>query len=182
MHHDLANRRDLTAQYSFYQISYYAACAGYSAFAVTYLLGKGFTSGQIGAILAMTNILSCALQPILGGYADKRPVSALSRLLVGCIGVTFACAAMIELLPLALAVIGALYLLGGVTFSLTVALCNALCANYANRRYPINYGVGSGIGSLSFSFASLAMGYVLARLGARAMMMFTLACEIYHKE
>lgn len=174
MHQITPRRRDLTAHYCLYQIAYFAACSGFSGFAVAYLLGKGFTSSQIGVILAMTNVFSCVLQPLLGSYADRRPVSTLSRLLVGCIGVAFACAAVIEVLPLARIVVGGLYLLGGVTFSLTVALCNSLCACYAQRQYPLNYGIGAGVGSASFSFASLAMGYVLSRLGARAMMMSVL--------
>lgn len=167
-------RRDLTAHYCLYQIAYFAACSGYSAFAVTYLLGKGFASSEIGVILALTNIFSCVLQPVLGDYADRRPVSSLQRLLTGCIGVTIACTAMIEGIAPGHILTGLLYLVGGVTFSLTVALCNALCASYAQRNYPINYGAGAGIGSISFSFASLAMGYVIAGLGARAMMICVL--------
>ena len=174
MHQSLSPRRDLTAHYCLYQTAYFAACAGYSAFAVTYLMGKGFAASEIGVILAMTNILSCLLQPLLGDYADRHPVSSLQRLLTLCIGITFACAALIEGIALAHLLTGALYLTGGVAFSLTVALSNSLCASYAQRQYHINYGVGAGIGSIAFSFASLGLGFVLSRLGSRMLMVIVL--------
>ena len=176
MHHTIHTRRDLTAHYCFYQIAYFAACSGYSSFAVTYLMGKGFSSSEIGVILALINIFSCLMQPPLGDYADRHSVASLQRLLAGCIGVTFTGAALIEGIALSHMMTGCLYLIGGVAFSLTVALSNSLCACYAQRQYRINYGVGAGIGSIAFSFASLGLGFLLARLGARMLMIVVLIC------
>ena len=49
-------KRNLTLRYSLYQLLYFAIAAVTGGFAVTFLLSKGFSSAQIGLILAVTNI------------------------------------------------------------------------------------------------------------------------------
>ena len=63
-------QRSLTPLYCLHQAAYFFAMAGISAFAVTYLMNRGFGSAQIGIMLATTNILSCILQPLIGSYVD----------------------------------------------------------------------------------------------------------------
>ncbi|MBQ7052430.1 MAG: MFS transporter [Clostridia bacterium] len=168
--------RSLTPLYCLHQAVYFFAMAGVGAFAVTYLLGHDFRTAQIGVMLATTNILSCILQPMIGSYVDRTSISLLQRLIPGFLIAAFAALASIELFPLTKPVIGLLYILGHLSFSITIPLFNPLCAHYAQRGYRINYGAGSGTGSLSFSFASLGFGYIIAHLGASAMIWVVLLC------
>lgn len=61
----------LTIRYSLYQMFFFITSAGIFAFAVTYLLDKGFQTSQVGIILAATNLISCVIQPVLGDFADR---------------------------------------------------------------------------------------------------------------
>lgn len=172
--HPTPPKHRLTRLYCLHQTSYFFAIAGIGAFAVTYLMGKGFASSQIGTILALTNILSCALQPIIGSYVDRRSMSLLSRIILGFLLIAFTSFTSIEILNPAHTVTSILFVIGSLTFSITVPLSTSLCAYYSQNGYHIDYGMGSGIGSLSFSFASLIIGYIIANLGTGFMMAFCL--------
>ena len=170
----LTAKRPLTVLYCFHQASYFFAIAGIGAFAVTYLMDKGFAAAQIGFMLAATNILSCALQPIIGSYVDKRSMALLSGIILRFLLLALCSFAAIELLPLPLIAVALLFVLGSLTFSITVPLSSSLCAYYSQNGCHIDYGMGSGIGSLSFSFASLIIGYLIAAKGSSFMMLFCL--------
>ena len=170
------SRRSLTPLYCLHQAVYFFAMAGIGAFAVTYLISRGFGAAQIGVMLAATNILSCLLQPMIGSYADKTSLAWLQKIIPGFMIIAIGAVAAIELLALPKAFTGVLYILGYLTFSITIPLYNPLCAHYTRNGFSVDYGAGSGTGSLSFSFASLAFGYIIAHLGTRAMMLVVLFC------
>ena len=172
MHHiNHTSRRSLTPLYCLHQAAYFFSMAGISAFAVTYLMTRGFGAAQIGVMLAMTNILSCILQPVIGSHVDRTSVSLLQKIIPAFLIAAFLALFCVELLRLPLAVTGLLYIAGYLSFSITLPLFNPLCAHYAKNGWHINYGAGNGTGSLSFSFASLGFGYIIAGLGTRAMML-----------
>ena len=166
---------NLSGLYCLHQVAYFFAIAGIGAFAVTYLLDKGFAAAQIGIMLASTNVCSCILQPLIGSYVDRRSMALLPRIILLCLLIAFASMTAIEWLNPALPVIGGLVVLGSLTFSMTVPLSNSLCAYYSQNRCKIDYGMGAGVGSLSFSVASLVFGYLIAQKGPSAMMLLALA-------
>ena len=168
-------KRPLTLLYCLHQAAYFFAIAGIGAFAVTYLMDKGFAAAQTGMMLAATCVLSCLLQPIIGSYVDKRSMSLLAGIILRFLGVALLSLLAIEVLHPPLAVTAVLFVLGSLTFSITVPLSSSLCAYYSQSGYHIDYGMGSGVGSLSFSFASLIIGYMIAALGSSFMMLFCLA-------
>ncbi|MGN1267769.1 MAG: MFS transporter [Dorea sp.] len=164
----------LTLRYSIYQLIYFSFSAGISAFAATYLLEKGFNTTQIGMILSVSNLLACFLQPLIGDVVDRFKKFVLPQLVaVIFIGVIL-CLGTIEFLKPPLGIFGFLYGTALFLASITNSLNNSLCAYYTNRDIPINYGVGQGVGSLSFSFASLGYGYVMALLGVKWMIWIVL--------
>ena len=172
---DHAQKRPLTMLYCLHQACYFFAIAGIGAFAVTYLMDKGFAASQIGIMLAMTSILSCALQPLIGSYVDRRSMSLLSSIILRFLCIALVSFVSIEALHPPVAVMAILFVLGSLTFSITVPLSSSLCAYYSQSGYHIDYGMGSGVGSLSFSVASLAIGYMIASLGSSFMMWFCLS-------
>ena len=175
MHHDQpCAKRNLTPLYCLHQAAYFFAMSGISAFAVTYLMGRGFDTALIGVMLAMSNILSCVLQPSIGSYVDRTSYARLQVIVPGCLIASFVMLGSIELLPLPQPLVGMFYILGSLAFSITLPLCNSLCAYYSRKGIHVNYGAGSGIGSLSFSFGSLGFGYIMAHLGISAMILIVL--------
>lgn len=160
---------NLTLRYGLYQFTFYLSCAGIFGFATTYLAANGFTAAEVGSILAVSHFLACMLQPFLGEFADRFPWIGLPKLIVLCLCSSFLCFTVIQFCHLPLAVFGILYAIGGLLITVTVSISNALCVFYSERGYAINYGIGSGIGSLSYSVSTFGMGYVIACLGTDSM-------------
>ena len=173
-HTQSSAKRNLTPLYCMHQAAYFFAMSGVGAFAVTYLMSRGFDTALIGVMLAASNILSCVLQPAIGSYVDRTSVSRLQTLIPGCLIASMFLLGGSELLALPQLLSGVFYLLGYLAFSISIPLCNSLCAYYTRTGCQVNYGAGSGFGSLSFSFGSLAFGYIIAQLGMRAMIIVVL--------
>ncbi len=156
---------NLTFRYGLYQFTFFLSCAGIFGFATTYLIANGFTAAEVGIIISASYFLACILQPLLGEFADRFPWIGLPKLIILCLGCSFLCFTVIQFCHLPRTVFGALYAIGGLLITVTVSVSNALCVFYSERGYAINYGIGSGIGSLSYSVSTFGMGYVIAYLG-----------------
>ena len=159
-------KKTLTLRYTLQQMAYWAAAAGILSFASAFLLEKGFSTAQVGTLLASGNILSCVVQPILADRADRAGTQMITRYIVGLTMVCAVCFAAIQLLPVPQWMFGLLYLMGVFTFDAMMPLLNAVCVAYNQQGCKINYGVGRGIGSFAYSLAALAIGKVIAGLGA----------------
>lgn len=168
----------LTARYSVHQFLSFSIVAGISTFAATYLLEKGFNTSQIGTILSFSSVMACLIQPLIGDVVDRLERFMLPQI-VGTIFLgIFICFSIILFGNLPKSILGVLYGVGIFLYSTTSSLNNSLCAYYANRNYPINYGVGNGVGSMSFSFASLVYGYIMAGLGVDSMLWIALGLTL----
>lgn len=161
--------RNLTLHYSLYQLCYFTVNAATVAFATSYLLHYGFSASSAGLILALTSILSCLLQPAFGSFADHRKDFILPDMLAVLIGISIISFGIIGLFHPVMILFGTLYVIGGLCQSITVPLSNSLVATCNEAGYPIDFGIGAGVGSLSYSFASLIIGYIMALLGADGM-------------
>ena len=167
-------KRPLTVLYCLHQAAYFFAIAGIGAFAVTYLMDRGFAAAQAGMMLALTSVCSCALQPVIGSYVDRRSMALLAGIIRRFLITALLSFLSIELVHPPLVITAILFVLGSLTFSITVPLSSSLCAYYSQNGHHIDYGMGSGVGSLSFSFASLIIGYMIAARGSSFMMCFCL--------
>ena len=168
-------KKTLTIRYTFQQMAYWAAAAGILSFASAFLLEKGFTTSQVGTLLASGNILSCMVQPILADRADRAGTQVITRYIMGLTTLCAACFAAIQLLPVPQWLFGLLYLMGVFTFDAMTPLLNAVCVAYNQQGCRINYGLGRGIGSFAYSLAALAIGEAIAGWGADWMIWIVLA-------
>ena len=116
-------------------------------------------------MIAASNFLSCVVQPFLGDFADRFPKIRLTSMIAVCLLCCFLCFATIQMCRPSLVIFGILYTVGGLAITLTPPLGNALCVYYNERNYKVDYGIGSGVGSFSYSVATLSLGYVIAALG-----------------
>lgn len=164
----------ITARYTVHQMLYFMYLAGVSAFATTYLLAKGLNASQVGTILALSSLMSCLIQPLVGDVADRLKKFILPQIIAALFVGSFVCFAIILLTNPPVLVFGVLYGVGLFLPGLTNSLNNSLCAYYTNSGYQVNYGVGQGAGSLSFSIASLGFGYIMAWFGVDSMIIVSL--------
>lgn len=162
--------KKLTVRYVVYQLMYFAYAAGTSAFAATYLLAKGLNATQVGTLLATSNLLACLAQPVIGDVVDRIKGFVIPKIMTGIFSGIVICMMIIQFLRPSVGMVGLLY--GTILFlsSVTNSLNNSVCAYYTNHGCAINYGIGQGVGSFSFSVASLGFGYLMAWLGVDAML------------
>ena len=59
-----------TIRYTVLNAAYFAAFCTVHAYAAVYLLSKGFSNTEVGILLAVANILSAVLQPVVAGVID----------------------------------------------------------------------------------------------------------------
>lgn len=172
--------KKLTIRYVMFQMMYFAYSAGTSAFAATYLLSKGLNATQIGTLLATSNLLACFAQPVIGDVVDRIKGFVLPKIVTGIFTGVIICILIIQFLNPPVGVVGLMYGILMFLSQLTNSMNNSICAYYTNRGYVINYGIGQGVGSFSFSVASLGFGYIMAWWGTDSMIwtVFVLAIAL----
>ena len=74
---------NLTLRYCLTQFAFWAASTGAASFATTYLLKYGISSSAVGTMLAAAGLLSCLVQPILAGIADRSRRFLILKMLIG---------------------------------------------------------------------------------------------------
>lgn len=60
-----------TLRYTLINVTYFVAFCTIHALAAVYLLDRGFSNTEVGILLAVANILSAILQPVIAGIIDK---------------------------------------------------------------------------------------------------------------
>lgn len=158
--------------YAVIQALHWALLAIYYAFGATYLYATGLSSFGTGLVLAVAGLLSAALQPPIATRADRaaRGAGAVRR---WCLALLIpSCALMAALWLFAMPPwlhIGVFVLVWMLIMAL-MFLFNSLAMEYVNAGYPLNYGVGRAIGSLSFALGAYFYGRYIARFGAAALL------------
>ena len=124
----------------------------------TYLLSNDFNNSQIGAILAISNIIAVILQPIIADFVDKQKKISLTTIL--CCFIT-----TILILSITLTLIGKnfiilCFIITPIITVITVIhpLINSLSFIYEKDGILINFGLARGIGSLSYAVVSIIIG------------------------
>lgn len=146
-------------------MAYWAAAAGVMSFASAYLLAKGLPASQVGILLALGSLLSCAVQPFLADRADRFGGNMVKYLVVALSAVSAAFFALLLSGRLRGTLMGIVYLLGIFTFDAMMPLLNSISVSFNSLGRKINYGVGRGIGSLAYSLAALGLGRLMADFG-----------------
>ena len=166
--------KNITLRYSITQFSHWAAASGATAYATTYLLGKGMPAGWVGALLAAGGLLSCFAQPLLASIADRSRNNLLNRMLIALSLLCMFCFGMQMISGIPLFASGMLYLIAICCSDAMVSLLNALSVSANAAGFAINYGVARGVGAMASAAAALALGHVIARKGFAWMLVFLL--------
>lgn len=171
----LTRSRSLTAKYALHQSFFWMAYCGVFSFAAAFLLAKGFTTAETGIILALANLLSCLLQPMVASFADRSARLSLTQIIALFTVGSAAALAVLHLVPVPPLVYAALFLASGLLLDAMQSLLNALSVFFSDRGRTINFGVGRGLGSLAFAAASIGIGGAMKRYGAESMLLIVLA-------
>jgi len=171
-------KKNLTARYSVTQFFYSAVYSGSTAFATTYLLGRGMAPGLAGTLLACAGLFACLTQPFMASFADRAKTFVLPKMMVALSCLCVSCFAL-QLVPgLPLLAAGALYVLGVWCGDAMAPLVNALCVACNEAGYTVNFGIARGLGSAASAIGALTLGHIIAKLGNAWMFALFIGFEI----
>lgn len=171
-------KKNLTARYSLTQFFYSAVYSGSTAFATTYLLGRGMAPGLAGTLLACAGLFACLTQPFMASFADRAKTFVLPKMMVALSCLCVSCFAL-QLVPgLPLLAAGALYVLGVWCGDAMAPLVNALCVACNEAGYTVNFGIARGLGSAASAIGALTLGHIIAKLGNAWMFALFIGFEI----
>lgn len=155
----------LTLKYAALQGNYWMLFGAVFTFIAVFLLSRGFSAGDVGALMALGNITGAILQPWIAAAADKSERYTLKQMMVCFTAVGTIPAAALALLT------GSRYLAAGLLMvimavvSIQQPLVNAVNGYYVSRGKSMNFGLARAAGSLGFAVFSWIMGYFVVAFG-----------------
>lgn len=157
----------------FLNIRYTAMNAGYwgiycalSGYAAVYLNANGFSAGQTGLLMALSNVLAALLQPVAAAKADKPGKIALKELILFIGIISMISTAVLCMVKGNFWTVSILFFLALVSSQILQPLINAVSMYYLNRGEKISFGLARGIGSLAYAGMSSLLGVMTIQWGA----------------
>jgi len=169
--------KELSIIYFLQQGFYYGQFCSVISFCSVFLLGKGFDNSSIGLIIALGNIVSLVLQPILSSFCDRHPSHPLTKTILSLL-------LLIGALTVSLLIvnrnlwISILMILNIGLVNTLAPFINSLAFVYKNQGISINFGLGRAGGSVFYSFTSFLLGQLVGRFSSNILLIFNLAVTI----
>lgn len=154
-----------TVRYTLLNVAYFAAFCTVHAYAAVYLIAKGFSNTEVGVLLAVANIVSAVLQPVIADVIDRPGYLTNRRFIMISVLVILAGSAVLLFLPGNKAVIFFIYALIYMIQFAYQPVMTALCFEYQKAGCSIMYGLARGLGSASFAVTSMIIGGIVERNG-----------------
>ncbi len=155
-------KKNATAFYAVIQSLYFFMLAMVNVYASAYLLNRGFSNGQIGIMLGISNLGAVGIQ-LLSASVITRTGIRIGKVMIGT-GVIIAVLALVLLLsPLRGVVFCVVYVLVYMLAQSMMASVNSLYRGYHEQGTKINFGVARGFGSAAYSISSLCVGVAVQR-------------------
>ncbi|MCR5206502.1 MAG: MFS transporter [Lachnospiraceae bacterium] len=154
-----------TVRYTFLNVAYFAAFCTIHAYAAVYLLSKGFSNTEVGVLLAVANVTSAILQPIIADIIDKPGPLTNRRFIMISVMIILFGSLVLMLAPSNNAVIFFIYALIYMIQFAYQPVMTALCFEYQKAGCNIMYGLARGLGSASFAFTSVFIGGIVEKNG-----------------
>lgn len=155
----------LTARYGLIHGSYWMAYATVSGFVSLYLLDLGFSSGEIGILIAVAGLLSAVLQPLVASYADRPNSLSLKNINLLLAAAAGLCCSALLLVRENRVLTLILYGLALALLQLSTPLINSLAVTSIRCGYSVNLGIAKSLGSITYALASFFLGRICARFG-----------------
>ncbi len=161
MEYNRSRRKFWTARYAVINATYFMGFCGVHAYASIFMLERGFTNSRIGLLLALANVFSVVMQPIIAGLID-RPGKLTNQKAASF------CTAAVIVLSLALSFVekekAAIFIIFMLIYMIQMAyqpIIIAMNFEYAEKGCSINFGLARGLGSVGFAVYSPILGTLL---------------------
>ena len=154
-----------TLRYTLINVTYFVAFCTIHALAAVYLLDREFSNTEVGILLAVANILSAILQPIIAGIIDKPGPLTNRRFILISVSIIAVGSILLMLFGNVKALVFVIYVIIYMIQFTYQPVMTALCFEYQKAGYNIFYGLARGIGSASFAVTSAFVGGAVERSG-----------------
>lgn len=154
-----------TLRYTLINVTYFVAFCTIHALAAVYLLDRGFSNTEVGILLAVANILSAILQPIIAGIIDKPGPLTNRRFILISVSIIAIGSILLMLFGNVKALVFVIYVIIYMIQFTYQPVMTALCFEYQKAGYNIFYGLARGLGSASFAVTSAFVGGAVERSG-----------------
>lgn len=150
-----------TTRYAVINAAYFMGFCGVHAYASIFMLARGFTNSQIGMLLALANVFSVLMQPVIAGLIDKPGKLTNRRAACICTAVLIALSLLLIFIKQEKTVIFVIFMLIYMIQMAYQPIIIAMNFEYAERGCAINFGLARGIGSVGFAAYSPVLGTLL---------------------
>lgn len=152
-----------TARYAVINATYFMGFCGVHAYASIFMLERGFTNSQIGMLIALANIFSVLIQPVIAGWIDRQGKLTNRRVASVCTAVMILFSLSLSFVQREKAVIFIILMLIYMIQMAYQPIIIAMNFEYAEKGCAINFGLARGLGSLGFAVYSPVLGNLLER-------------------
>ncbi len=161
--------RRLDGHYMAMQMGFWAMYAAVCAYQAALLQARGFSNSRAGLVIAVRCLAGIICQPLLGGYADRRPQVPLRRIVVLSLAISLAAGLGLILWPgLSLGGVLAIFAVLGALEISSYPLMDAMAIQFINAGQPIRYSLGRGMGSLAYAVVCALLGLQVGRWGVES--------------
>ena len=157
--------KKLTIRYMLLNMAYFAGFCAVHAYAAVYLLASGFNNTEVGILLALSNILSAILQPVVAGIIDRQGRLTNRNFIIISVLVILSGALILLFVPGNKAFVFVIYAMIYMIQFVYQPVMTALSFEYQKAGYDIFYGLARGMGSAGFAVTSLFIGGLIAGHG-----------------
>ncbi len=154
-----------TIRYALLNIAYFAAFCTVHAYAAVYLLDCGFTNTQVGVLLAVANVISAVIQPVIAGIIDKKGWLTNKRFILISVITIMAGSVLLMVTGKNKVVVFIIYVLIYMIQFAYQPVMTALCFEYQKAGCDIFYGLARGLGSAGFAVTAAFIGGVVEKDG-----------------
>ena len=159
-----------TIRYTLINVTYFIAFCTVHAYAAVYLLDRGFTNTQIGILLAISNIVSAVLQPVVAALIDKPGFFTNRNVMMICASLIAAGSLLLLVADSVKAVVFIVYAFIYMIQFTYMPVMTALNFEYKRAGIDIFYGLARGLGSAGFAVTSAIIGRVVEMRGVRILL------------
>ena len=167
-----------TIRYTLMNVAYFAAFCTVHAYAAVFLYANGFNNTEVGVLLALANIVSAVLQPVIAGVIDKGGFLTNRRFIILSVMVILCGSLILMFVPGKKAVIFLVYALIYMIQFAYQPVMTALCFEYRKAGCNIFYGLARGLGSASFAVTSMFIGGIVERNGISILLWTNIATMV----
>ena len=162
--------KNMTWQFCIFQGLYWMSCCSLFGYTTVFLMGRGYTGGQIGIITATASVCSAILQPVFAGIAGgSKKISMVKVMtLIGLFNMLMD--AVLIFCPQNFFITAALFICLSVSNSCIMPLTNSVAFAFEKLNIKMDFGIGRGIGSLTFGIASTFLGYLVKDYGVNVVL------------